>query len=175
MILIIHQTALFSVIFSPARNDSEIEHLLFLRFFFGKLIVFASNPGFRILFVQVFFIRAGGGHLVVFIGYLLGGLVFPFAHVLYCAAYFFKTLCFIYEGIQRPSQGPSPSQDRVLFFAKKEHKPPKPVVVGSKPTGPAISICYKLQYLPLDDDLLSVGANAMKRSRRSDEQIIQLL
>ena len=33
-------------------------------------------------------------------------------------------------------QGPSPSQDRVLIFSK-EHMPPKPVVVGSKPTGPA--------------------------------------
>jgi hypothetical protein len=32
--------------------------------------------------------------------------------------------------------GLSPSQDRVLIHQK--HKPPKPVVVGSKPTRPVI-------------------------------------
>lgn len=34
-------------------------------------------------------------------------------------------------------------------FTKREHKPPKPVVVGSKPTGPAIPASYKSQRLLL--------------------------
>ena len=35
--------------------------------------------------------------------------------------------------------GPSPSQERVLFCLAK-HKPPKPVVTGSKPVGPVFII-----------------------------------
>ena len=56
-----------------------------------------------------------------------------------------RRVCFIYESrFKQAHRGPSPSQDRVLFLSlEKKHKPPEPVVVGSKPTGPASPIIWK--------------------------------
>jgi hypothetical protein len=39
-----------------------------------------------------------------------------------------------------------PVRTGCCFFKKKKHKPPEPVVVGSKPAGPAYLMRYKFQY-----------------------------
>ena len=51
---------------------------------------------------------------------------------------------FIYEKrFKHAGRARRPVRTGCCFFKKKKHKPPEPVVVGSKPTGPASP--YKIQ------------------------------